>query len=87
MASSVEITNPFLNERSSEPTFHSIADYVERLGGTKVVDTILIANNGIAAVKVISTISFSLVSHEIKTSNLNSVLRKGEIVCSSILSR
>lgn len=36
----------------SDPTFPSVEEYVKTLGGTKVIDTVLIANNGIAAVKV-----------------------------------
>jgi hypothetical protein len=36
-----------------EVIFESVADYVAKLGGNKVIETILIANNGIAAVKCI----------------------------------
>jgi hypothetical protein len=36
----------------SDPTFPSVQAYVDALGGNKVIDTILLANNGIAAVKV-----------------------------------
>lgn len=33
--------------------FESVADFVERCGGTRVIESVLIANNGIAAVKCI----------------------------------
>ena len=33
--------------RSIEPNFASIAEYVGRLGGNKVIERVLIANNGI----------------------------------------
>eukprot|EP00163_Fabomonas_tropica_P009035 TRINITY_DN1881_c0_g2_i1.p1 TRINITY_DN1881_c0_g2~~TRINITY_DN1881_c0_g2_i1.p1 ORF type:complete len:185 (+),score=13.23 TRINITY_DN1881_c0_g2_i1:183-737(+) len=36
--------------------FSSIADYVEQFGGNKVIEKILIANNGISAVKAIRSI-------------------------------
>lgn len=36
--------------------FKSLGEYVQKLGGNKVIKTILIANNGIAAVKAIRSI-------------------------------
>jgi hypothetical protein len=44
---------------ASHPTtspFSSVADYVKALGGTRVVKRVLIANNGIGAVKAIRSI-------------------------------
>lgn len=38
------------------PDFSSIEEYVQKLGGNKAIKTVLIANNGIAAVKAIRSI-------------------------------
>eukprot|EP01114_Cavostelium_apophysatum_P005452 TRINITY_DN1646_c0_g1_i1.p1 TRINITY_DN1646_c0_g1~~TRINITY_DN1646_c0_g1_i1.p1 ORF type:complete len:2220 (-),score=642.37 TRINITY_DN1646_c0_g1_i1:15-6674(-) len=38
------------------PTYHRVKDYVDEHGGNKVIETILIANNGIAAVKCMISI-------------------------------
>ena len=38
---------------SLAPAFTSIEDYVKQLGGDRPINKLLIANNGIAAVKVI----------------------------------
>ena len=44
------------NTQSHGAQFSSVADYVQKLGGSKVIESILIANNGIAAVKCIRSI-------------------------------
>lgn len=36
--------------------FKSVEDYVQKHGGNKVIETILIANNGIAAVKCMNSV-------------------------------
>jgi len=41
---------------SSSSKFNSIVDYVNKLGGKRAVKRVLIANNGIAAVKAIRSI-------------------------------
>ena len=41
---------------NSTRLFESVAEYVEKRGGTKVIERVLIANNGIAAVKGIRSI-------------------------------
>jgi hypothetical protein len=38
------------------PTYENVADYVAKLGGNRVIKRVLIANNGIAAVKAIRSI-------------------------------
>lgn len=37
-------------------TYETVADYVHRVGGTRPIKRVLIANNGIAAVKAIRSI-------------------------------
>jgi acetyl-CoA carboxylase/biotin carboxylase 1 len=56
MANSSPTSSPSTVRPQNEFTFKSVADYVHHTGGNKVIDTVLIANNGIAAVKAIRSI-------------------------------
>jgi hypothetical protein len=59
---------------SPTPVFAGISDYVQRLGGKCAINRILIANNGIAAVKAIRSIrrwAFETFGNEHEVSNIN----------------
>lgn len=44
------------SESAAKPTFESVEQLVEELGGTRPIRRVLIANNGIAAVKCMRSI-------------------------------
>jgi acetyl-CoA carboxylase/biotin carboxylase 1 len=45
-----------MHEPKAAQAYASVADYVAQLGGKRVVKRVLIANNGIAAIKAIRSI-------------------------------
>ena len=47
---------PFKREKRSGRVFDSVEQYVSELGGTKPIHKILVANNGISAVKAIRSL-------------------------------
>ncbi len=53
---SLTLAHVKLMDIKETPTFKNTAEYVQKLGGTHTIDTVLIANNGIAAVKAIRSI-------------------------------
>lgn len=57
--------------------FSSVADYVKRLGGNNVITKVLIANNGIAAVKFIRSIrlwAYEMFGNEARLSCLSELV-------------
>jgi hypothetical protein len=68
-----KFTTRGVSRRGSTCTFSSIEEYVEELGGKRVIKKVLIANNGISAIKAIRSIrkwSYAMFSDEHRVSRM-----------------